>query len=324
MYDLTKEYAEMMKIPLEDLVELEFEPDCLSTEPPESYTPPETWVFGDVGDEEGQFSSPYKVEVDQEGNYLVLDQDIIAGPGIVVQQRLQLFNPLGKLIKVILKRGEGKVNGMGDFCLNNSGNIVVVDEDDQERARIQVFDYDGNQLIVINVAKDDPESCPRVLSVCIDEDDNIIAADMGCTCVWVYGPDGKVKSRFGKWGRHDGGFMDLRCAYAKDKQIYAFDQGGNVIFTKVFDYDGNFIKTIWHGYTYIQIVFHTDGKIYTVLSDQIHRIDLEGNREVVAIQGDSGDALDQFHCITSAAFLPDGRMVVSESGIHQRIKVLKI
>lgn len=323
MYDLAKEYAATMKLPIDDLVELEFAEGSLPAEPPvEPYKPPEMWVFGDIGDEEGMLSSPDKVAIDKEGNYLVLDQDITGGPGITTHQRLQLFDPLGKLIKVILTRGEGKVNGMNDFCLDNNGNVIVADVDDNDRARIQVFDYDGKQLLLIEVNKEDEDSYPRVLTVYNDDDGNIIAADMGCTCVWVYGPDGKVKSRFGKWGRGENCFMDIRSAFAKDDKIYAFDQGGNTIFTKVFDYNGNFIKTIWHGYLYSQIVFHTDGKMYTVQSDEIHRIDLDGNKEVVAKKGEEG--LNDFHVITSMAFHPDGRIVVTDAGINNRITVFKI
>lgn len=315
MYDISKEYAQTNKIPIDDLIELEFDPANLPSEKPPIFNPPETWVFGDIGEEEGKFYRPERVHIDQEGNYLVMDRD-----------RIQLFSPLGKFMKVILQKGSGKVNEMGDFCLNKNGNIVVADTDDQNIARIQIFDYDGNQLMVINIEKDNPDHFPYISSIFIDEYDNIICADRGLSCVRVFSPDGKVKARFGKWGRPDGCFGALSCVAANNDKIYAFALGldGPDKRTQVFDYNGTFIQSIWHGYSYKQVVFHTDGQIYAVRDHYIDRLGLEGNHEVVAGRESSfGSSLDDFYDLSSMSFLPDGRVAVSDSSNH-RIKVFKL
>jgi len=321
MYDAAMEYAHTMKIPIDDLVELAFEPTCLPSETPVAFKPPEIWVFGDYGYEDGLLSSPDKLHVDKEGNYLVMDQDI-TGDNVV--QRIQLFSPFGKFMKVILKRGDGKVNGMRDFCLNKNGDLVVADADDQDRARIQIFDYDANQLMMIHVDKDNPDSTPRVLSVFSDEDDNIVCADIGAMCIRVYSPDGQVQAKFGEWGRSDGNFISLQNVTANNHKIYAFDNGVENTKTQVFDYNGKFINKLWSDVTFSQLVFGSDSQIYAVNGSDhsIDKLDLDGTIKKLTGSG-YGSTMEDFWDPSSMVFLADGRIAVSERGNH-RVKVFKL
>ena len=169
--EAARDYIMSLGVELEDWPEFNIKPEALPASTP-PYQPPEIWCFGDYGMRDGQISYPEKVLVDKEGNFLVLEENVIGMGGIVTIQRVQLFSAKGEVLKCLLKRGEGKVNGMRDICLDKEGNVVVIDADDKDNGRIQVFDYDGN--LKLKISPETPgkqnahhKTMPPHLSVCL-------------------------------------------------------------------------------------------------------------------------------------------------------------
>lgn len=159
--------------------------------PPE-FEPPEIWVFGSYGLREGQMPYPEKVLVDAQGQFLVLEEDVIGMGDIKTVQRVQLFSKSGKYLKSVLTRGEGGVNGMYDMAHDNHGNLVVSDKNEDDLGRIQVFDMHGKRLLeVIGSKIEDPENknfvySPTFACLCVDGEGRILAGDSSSRSVHVY------------------------------------------------------------------------------------------------------------------------------------------
>lgn len=290
------------------------------------YKPPEIWCFGDYGMSDGQMSYPEKVAIDKKGQFLVLEEDVIGVGGIVTIQRIQLFNPKGKFLKCLLKRGEGKVNGMADFCLTKDGGILVADKVDGGVGRIQIFDYEGNQLLqIFGQPEDDAaEMSSRFTCITTDPDGRIIAGDISGLCVHVFGADGKRIYKFGKFGRNEGEFHTINNVSCDEKgRIYVTDSALNKI--QVFDAEGNFLSTFGPNGTNLRyMLFDADKKeVYGADYDnhKIRVFSMDG--EPLREHGKYGTALNECWFPYGLAQFPDGRIAIAERENH-RITVLKI
>ena len=198
--DAAKEYVLSLGQELGDWPNFDIPSGALPTDKAD-YEPPEIWCLGDYGMADGQMSYPEKVAIDKEGQFLVLEEHTIGMGGVETIQRIQLFSPKGKFLRCVLKRGQGKVNGMADFCLTKDGNIVVADGDEEGKGRIQICDYEGNKLLQIISEGEAPDIAPRFKSVAVDPDGKIIAGDiaaMPCVCM-CFPPTGKPSANSESW-----------------------------------------------------------------------------------------------------------------------------
>ena len=271
-------------------------------------------------------SYPEKVAIDKKGQFLVLEEDVIGVGGIVTIQRIQLFNPKGKFLKCLLKRGEGKVNGMADFCLTKDGGILVADKVDGGVGRIQIFDYEGNQLLqIFGQPEDDAaEMSSRFTCITTDPDGRIIAGDISGLCVHVFGADGKRVCKFGKFGRNEGEFHTINNVSCDEKgRIYVTDSALNKI--QVFDAEGKFLSTFGPNGTNLRyMLFDADKKeVYGADYDnhKIRVFSMDG--EPLREHGKYGTALNECWFPYGLAQFPDGRIAIAERENH-RITVLKI
>ncbi|XP_078353000.1 protein meiotic P26-like [Oculina patagonica] len=288
------------------------------------YTPPEIWCFGDFGQADGQMSYPEKVAINKEGQFLVMEEDITGVGDIVTTQRIQLFSPKGKFLRCLLKRGEGKVNGMTDFCLTKDGNILVGDEDEDRVNRIQIFDYDGKQLLQIAPEIENPEDTPNFRSLAVDADGKVIAGDITEMCVYIFAPDGKTVCKFGKRGRGEGEFQTVSNVACDDAgKIYVSDSSLNRI--QVFDAEGNFQSMFGPSGTYLRyMLFDTSrGEVYG--SDyENHNIKVYTMAgELLRGHGKRGTALNECDFPYGLALMTNGKVAIAERENH-RITVLKI
>ena len=290
------------------------------------YKPPEIWCFGDYGMKNGQISYPEKVAIDKEGRFLVLEQDVIGMGGIVTIQRVQLFDAKGKFIRCLLKRGEGKVNGMADFCLTKDGGILVADEGDAGVGRIQIFDYEGNQLLQImgQPEIDAPENVPRFAHIATDPDSRIIAGDISGNRIHIFGTDGKIVCKFGKFGRNEGEFQAISNVSCDDKgKIYVSDSALKRI--QVFDSKGNFLSTFGPSGTRLRYM------LFDAARSEVYGTDYENHKirvystdgEPLREHGTYGTALNECWFPYGLAQMLDGRIAIAEMQNH-RITVLKI
>lgn len=321
--DAAKEYVLSLGQELGDWPDYEIPAETLPTDKAD-YEPPEIWCFGDYGMADGQMSYPEKVAIDKEGQFLVLEEHTIGMGGVETIQRIQLFNDKGKFLRCLLKRGQGKVNGMADFCLTKDGNILVADEGEDGKSRIQIFDYEGNQLLQITSEAEAPEVAPRFNSVAVDPDGKIIAGDIAAMCVHIFSTDGKTVCKFGKLGRGEGQFQSIsNVACDVTGKIYVSDSVLKRI--QVFDSDGNFLSAFGPRGTHLRyMVFDaTRGEVYG--SDyENHKVKVYTMAgEPLRAHGKYGTALNECWFPYGLALMNDGKVAVAERENH-RITVLKI
>lgn len=288
-----------------------------------AYQPPAIWCFGDYGTTNGQMSYPEKVAVDKKGQYLVLEENVIGVGGIITVQRIQLFDSNGKFLKCLLKRGDGKVNGMADFCLTQDGSVLVADDDEEGRSRIQIFDYEANKLLQVAPLLES-EIRPKFNHVTTDTEGRVIAGDTSGVCIYTFGNDGKVVSKFGKFGRKEGEFQSID-AVSCDKfgKIYVADSVMRRI--QVFDEDGNFLSMFGSRGTYLRYL------LFDASRDEVFGADYESHKvrvyskdgELLREHGKYGTALNECWFPYGLAQLPDGKIAIAERENH-RITVLKI
>lgn len=310
---------------LGDWPEFDIPAEALPGEKPD-YKPPEIWCFGDYGMADGQISYPEKVAIDKDGQFLVLEEHVIGMGGVVTVQRIQLFDAKGKFMKCLLKRGEGKLNGMADFCLTKDGGILVADEGEGGVSRIQIFDYDGNQLLQITPKPggEAPEVPPRFAHLTTDPDGRIIAGDISGLCVYIFDADGKVICKFGKFGRNEGEFQmisNVSCdpagkIYVADstmKRIQVFDSAGN--FLSIFGPRGSHLRYMLFDAARGEVY----GADYENHKVRVYSMDGEPLRE----HGKYGTALNECWFPYGLALVSDGKVAIAERENH-RITVLKI
>ncbi|PFX23811.1 E3 ubiquitin-protein ligase TRIM71-like [Stylophora pistillata] len=289
------------------------------------YEPPAIWCFGDYGMADGQMCYPEKVAIDEEGQFLVLEEHTIGMGDVVTIQRIQLFNAKGKFLKCLLKRGEGKVNGMMDFCLTKDGNILVADENENGVGMIQIFDYEGNRLLQIIPEVHDQEVHPRFSSVAIDPDGNIIAGDSSSLSIYILSTtDGKTLCKFGKFGREEGEFQAISNVSCDDSgKIYVSDPALNRI--QIFNEAGDYLHTFGPRGTHLRFLLFdsASGEVYG--SDyRNHKVKVYSTTgEPLREHGNYGTALHECWFPLGLALTPDGKIAIAERENH-RITVLKI
>jgi len=323
--DAAKGYILSLGQELGDWPEFDIPSEALPSEKPD-YKPPEIWCFGDYGMADGQISYPEKVAIDKDGQFLVLEEHVIGVGEVVTIQRIQLFDAKGKILKCLLKRGEGKVTGMADFCLTKEGNILVADEDEGGTGRIQIFDYDGNQLLQItpHPAGDAPQAPPRFAHITTDPDGRIIAGDISGLCVYIFGADGKVLCKFGKFGPNEGEFQTISSVSCNDTgKIYVADSALKRI--QVFDNAGNFLSFFGPRGTFLRyMLFDTArGEVYGADYEN-HKVRVYSKDGVpLREHGKFGTALNECWFPYGLALMPDGKIAIAERENH-RITVLKM
>lgn len=321
--DAAKEYVLSLGQELGDWPHFDIPSEALPTDKTD-YEPPEIWCFGDYGMANGQMSYPEKVAIDKEGQFLVLEEHTIGMGGVETIQRIQLFSPKGKFLKCVLKRGQGNVNGMADFCLTKDGNILVADGGEDGKSRIQIFDYQGNKLLQITSEDEAPDIAPRFNSIAVDPDGKIIAGDIAAICVHVFSTNGKTVCKFGKRGRVEGEFQTIsNVACDVTGKIYVSDSVLKRI--QVFDSDGNFLSVFGPSGTHLRYM------VFDTAKGEVYGSDYENHKvrvytmagEPLRAHGKYGTALNECWFPYGLALTKDGKIAVAERENH-RITVLKI
>lgn len=116
-----------------------------------------------------------------------------------------------------------------------SGDIYVLDDD---RAHVKAFSYRGEPKGVLPLSGLGEKTV--IGTIALDADGNLYVGDNESGQVLMYGPDLKLKLRFGSYGDEEGQFTAIGGIAPGADRVYVTDHQG--IGVQVFDRKGNFVK----------------------------------------------------------------------------------
>jgi len=189
--------------------------------------------FGKYGEEDGQFTWPNSIAVDQQGNVYVTDEwqqhiSVFDADGIFLKKwgtqgegdgdwnrpagiafdaddnllvvdslnsRVQKFTSDGHFISKFggPGSGEGQFNTPWGINTDRQGNIYVAD---WRNDRIQKFSAEGQFLMQVGHGGEREGELRRPSSVAVDADGYVYVVDWGHDRVNVYNPEGKYVTKF--------------------------------------------------------------------------------------------------------------------------------
>jgi tripartite motif-containing protein 71 len=135
--------------------------------------------FGTVGGASGVWTSPNRITIDLQGNFLVSDSG---------QHRIHVFSSFGKWIKRIGSYGNapGKFNFPTGLACDGNNNLIVGDYNNH---RIQILDPLRNPIRIIRLPHHLGRFCPA--HVIVDKNGDIVCSDMQGR-VRIFSRDGEV------------------------------------------------------------------------------------------------------------------------------------
>ena len=153
-------------------------------------------TFGEGGNGDAQFQSPFDVRASSMGLILVSDFG---------NHRIQVFDSNGHFISTFGSNGSGSGQFKSPFglAINSKGHIIV---SDQENHRIQIFDAGGNFLSTFgSMGKKSGQFCyPR--GIAVSSYDNIYVCDYFNNRIQIFNSKGIFISEFGSKGYDNGQF----------------------------------------------------------------------------------------------------------------------
>jgi sugar lactone lactonase YvrE len=186
--------------------------------------------FGGEGSDDGNFSNPTGIALDNSGNIYVTDSS---------NNRIQKFNSNGNFLSKFGASGSGDGNFSFPYgiTVDSNGNIYVVDTDNN---RIQKFDSNGNFLSKFGAGGGGDGNFSFASGIALDSGGNIYVADNGNNRIQKFNSNGNFLSKFGANGNGDGNFSHpIGIALNSGGNIYVVDQDNNRI--QKFDSNGTFL-----------------------------------------------------------------------------------
>ena len=171
--------------------------------------------FGSFGSEDGQFSDPNGVDVDEEGRIIVADS---------YNHRIQVFDKDGSFLRSFGSKGssEGQFNNPASLVVDGDGNIVICDCSNH---RIQVMDIEGNFIRCFGTEGSGDSQLSYPQGVDVDGEGRIVVCDTGNGRVSVFEKDGTFLFSFGE------DYMSEPCGIVVDSfgSIIVSEEDGNTI-----------------------------------------------------------------------------------------------
>jgi len=179
--------------------------------------------WGEDGEEQGQFSFPQGMAIDQEGNLYVAD---------TMNSRVQKFTSNGQFLQ------EWDIDGMvfgmpRAIAVDHSGLVYV----NNGQGNIRVFQPDGTEL---RRWDDNKFLNAGVLGMAVDQEGNVYVSNAGLHQVRKYDPMGQILLTWGEHGTASGQFnAPSGIAVDRDGTIFVADPGNFRI--QKFDAMGNYL-----------------------------------------------------------------------------------
>jgi len=179
-------------------------------------------TFGSNGKENGQFSYPYKMTTDLNGNILVCDYG---------NNRIQVFNLEGKFISTFESKGPHGI------AINSKGNIII----SGDSQKIQTFNSKGNFISTFGSNGYENDQFQYPYGICVDLNDNIYVCDYSNHRILIFDAEGKFISKIGSQGHGNGQFVyPIGIAINSKGNIIICENGNHRI--QIFDSKGNFVS----------------------------------------------------------------------------------
>jgi len=238
------------------------------------------FTFGSQGNGNGEFNSPYGINVNSNGAILV---------GDTANHRIQIFDSQGKFLSTFGSQGNRnrQFNSPIGIAINSKGNILICDTDNH---RIQIFDSEWNSISKFGSKGSENGRFNSPYGICVDLNDNILVCDYENHRVQIFDFQGKFISTFGSEGKGNSQFDFPRGI--------AINSKGNIIVSdfynhqiQIFDSKGKFISILGsQGSENGQ--FNGPYGICVDLSDNIFVCDVNNHR--IQIFNSNGEYITQF------------------------------
>lgn len=265
--------------------------------------------------EPGVLSRPLGVAVSQWGDIVVADS---------ANHRIAIFDANGKLSKTLGKMGQGP----GEFNYPTGvavygGKIYVADFYNQ---RVQVLDFDGEQLSVLPRGLDLKEIGSGIMPVtlAVDKNGNLYVSDVSQQRILVFDDKGNFTRFIGQGGSGAGqlSYVNGIAVNVDDGEVYLSNSNNSRI--DVFDLEGRYTGQRLGPTQVVNpkgIVFEESTGLLYVADTLAHRI-LVVNREgkIVEYIGRRGLDSGQFNFPTAVTIDEGGRLYVADRE-NDRIQV---
>jgi DNA-binding beta-propeller fold protein YncE len=184
--------------------------------------------FGSFGVEDGQFTWPNSLAVDQDGNVYVTDEWL---------HRVSIFDPEGKFLRQwgTEGKGEGQWRRPAGIAFDSADDLLVVDSMNH---RIQKYSKNGKFIAQWGKLGQAEGEFNTPWGITVDAHDNVYVADWRNNRVQKFTADGHFVMQFRGAGD---GLFNRPSGVAVDREglIYVTDWGNDRV--EVLDPEGNFI-----------------------------------------------------------------------------------
>lgn len=199
-------------------------------------------LWGSSGSGNGQFSAPYGIAVDSNGNVYVVDN---------INRRVQKFNSSGTYITKWGSSGSGDgqfLNPTG-IAIDSADNVYVVDSNNH---RIQKFNTSGTYITKWGSSGSGNGQLNSPTGIATDSAGNVYVADSGNFRVQKFNSSGTYITKWGTVGSSDGQFSNVsNLAVDSANNVYVSDATAHRI--QKFNSSGTYI-TKW-GYYGVSIPY---------------------------------------------------------------------
>ena len=188
--------------------------------------------FGSKGSAHGQFTSPWGVAVDDNGNILVTD---------ICNNRIQKFTSDGRLINVV-ENNDGKLeidSPRGIAIHPHNKKVYVVDNNNH---RIQILNHDLTFSSSFGVLGSNDGQMQYPWDVTVNSEGNVYVADFYNHRIQVFTMDCQFLRKFGRYGKGNGQMnYPTSICIDNEKMIYVTEEDNSRV--SVFTFEGKFLTS---------------------------------------------------------------------------------